>query len=171
MVVVKSPMTLHTCLIASLACVLNLAAGCGVYSFNPRGESTLSAIAVEPFENETTQYGLADQMTEYVIDAFIADGNLKVVSADVADAVLIGKMTFYERQVEKFDENDQVEEYKAVMDFQITLRNPHDQTDMWSEKVREEGIYDAATETEEDGQRRAGERLVEFVLNRTTKSW
>ena len=110
-------------------------------------------------------------MTEYVIDAFIADGNLKVVSSDVADAVLIGKLTFYERQVEKFDENDQVEEYKAVMDFQITLQNPKDQSEMWSEKVRQEGIYEADTETEEDGQRRAGARLVEFVLNRTTKSW
>ena len=170
MVVVKSPM-LHTCLIASLAVLMTLATGCGPYSFNPRGESTLSAIAVEPFDNETTQYGLADQMTEYVIDAFIADGNLKVVSADVADAILVGKLTFYERQVEKFDENDQVEEYKAVMDFQISLKNPDSDSDMWSEKVRQEGIYDANTETEEDGQRRAGERLVEYVLNRTAKSW
>jgi hypothetical protein len=168
---VKSPMILHANLVLALAIGLTLLTGCGVYTFNPRGESSFSSIAVEPFENETSQYGLADQMTEYVIDAFIADGNLKVVSSDVADALLIGKLTFYERQVEKFDENDQVEEYKAVMDFQITLQNPKDQSEMWSEKVRQEGIYEADTETEEDGQRRAGERLVEFVLNRTTKSW
>jgi len=162
---------IRACLVSALTIGLALVAGCGVYTFNPRGESSLSSIAVEPFENETTQYGLADQITEYVIDAFIADGNLKVVPSDVADALLIGKLTFYERQVETFDENDQVKEYKAVMDFQLTLRDAGDQTDMWTEKVRQEGIFDAATESEEDGQRRAGERLVEFVLNRTTKSW
>jgi len=159
---------LHSALL--LATVLILA-GCGVYSFNPRGKSTINSIAVEPFENQTTQYGLEALMTEFVIDAFIADGNLKVVPADIAEAVLVGKLTSYERQVERFDENDQVQEYKIVMDFELTLRNPAEQTDIWTEKVRQEGVYDADTESEEDGQRRAGSRLVEVVLNRTTKSW
>lgn len=145
--------------------------GCGVYTFNPRGKSSISSIAVDPFENETTQYGLADLMTEFVVDAFIADGNLDVVPVDVADAELVGKLTFYERQVEQFDENDQVTEYKVVMDFNITLRNPSDQSEIWTDQVRQDGIYDAATETEEDGQRRAGSRLVEYILNKTTKSW
>jgi hypothetical protein len=146
-------------------------AGCGVYSFSQRGASTINSIAVEPFENDTPQFGLADLITEAVIDAIIADGNLRVVSPDVADALLISRLTGYQRQVERFDESDQVQEYKVVLDLEITLRNPADQSDIWSERVRQEGIYDAADESEEDGQRRAGARLVEYVLNRTTKSW
>jgi hypothetical protein len=145
--------------------------GCGVYTFNPKGRSDIQTIAVEPFENQTAEFGLADRLTEVVVDALIADGNLNVVPIAGADAVLIGSLTHYERVVEKFDENDQVEEYKVVMDFELTLRNPRDQADIWTERVRQEGIYNASDETEEDGQLRAGTRLVEVVINKTTKSW
>ena len=73
--------------------------------------------------------------------------------------------------MEQFDENDQVQEYKVVMDFQITLRDPQNQSDIWTQSMRQEGIYSATEETEEDGQQRAGARLVEAVIDRTTKSW
>ena len=145
--------------------------GCSVYSFNPRGQSDIQTIAIEPFENQTSEYGLADRLTEVIVDAFIADGNLRVVSADGADAVLVGTLTHYERTAEKFDENDQVEEYKIIMDFRIALRNPDDQADIWSEQMRQEGIYNAVEESEEEGQERAGARLVQAVIDKTTKSW
>lgn len=37
--------------------------------------------------------------------------------------------------------------------------------------MNQEGVFDAVSETEEDGQSRAGARLVEAILNKTTKSW
>lgn len=160
-------------LLAAVLVVGLLAAvvACGVYTFNPRGKSSIATIAVESFENNTAQYGLADQMTEAVIDAFIADGSMKVVSSDVAEAILIGTLTSYERAVHEFDENDQVSQYKVLLGVSISLRNPADQSAFWTEQLTLDGIYQADTETEEDGQRGAGEQLVEAVLNRTTKSW
>ena len=157
--------------IVILSALMLLAVGCGVYTFNPKGHSDIQTISVEPFENQTPEYGLADRLTEVVIDALIADGNLKVVPAEGADAILFGTLTHYERVVEKFDENDQVEEYKVLMDFELTLRNPRDDAVIWTESVRQEGIFSADEETEEDGQRRAGDRRVEVVINKTTKSW
>ncbi len=145
--------------------------GCGVYTFNPRGQSDYNAIAIEPFENKTSEYGLAERITETVVDAFIADGSVKIVPAAGADALLEGILTSYRRVVEKYDESDQVEQYKIVMEFEITLKNPDDETDIWSERMVQEGVYDASEEVEEDGQRRASERLVDAVLNKTTKSW
>jgi len=145
--------------------------GCGVYTLNPRGKSDINNIAVEPFENKTNEFGLADIITEIVIDAFIADGSLKIVSLDNSDAYLVGILTRYERVPSKFDENDQVEEYKVLMDFEIALKNPKDDSEKWREKITQEGIYNAHDETEEDGQERAGKRLVEAIINKTTKSW
>lgn len=146
-------------------------AGCGVYTFNPRGKSEISTIAVEPFDNQTPEYGLTDRLTEVIIDAFITDGNLKVVPLDDADAILTGTLLKYERAVERFDENDQVEEYKVVMDFEITLKNPKDQSEIWTERLTQQGVYNASDQTEEDGQQIAGQRLVEAIINKTTKSW
>jgi hypothetical protein len=37
--------------------------------------------------------------------------------------------------------------------------------------MNQQGVYDADTETEEVGQLRAVERLIEDIINRTTKSW
>lgn len=145
--------------------------GCGVYTMNPKGKSEIRTISIEQLENETNEFGLADRLTEFIIDAFIADGNLKVVSPDQADAILMGSLTRHERVPDAFDQNDQVETYKMVMDFRIILQNAASGEDYWSQTTRQEGVYDADTETEEDGQRRAGARLVEMIINRTTKSW
>lgn len=156
---------------AAILVLIVAAYGCGVYTLNPKGKSDVSTIAVEPFENKTAEFGLADRLTEVIVDALIVDGNLKIAPVSGADVVLIGTLIGYQRVVEKFDENDRVQQYKVIMDFELTLRNPRDQSDIWTQKVRQEGIYDANTQTEEDGQRAAGVRLVEVIINKTTKSW
>ena len=148
-----------------------ICAGCGVYTFNPKGKSDIQNIAIEPFENKTSEFGLADRITEIIIDAFIADGTMKIVPSDNADAYLVGVLSRYERVPHKFDENDQVEEYKVLMDFEIVLKNPKDDSEKWRQRLTQEGIYNANDETEEDGQQRAGQRLVEAIINKTTKSW
>ena len=148
-----------------------LVSGCGVYSLSGRGQSEISTISIEPFENDTNRYELTDRLTETIVDAFISDGNLKVVPGQQADALLQGSLLTYKREPYKFDENDQVQQYKVVMGFQVSLLNPREDTQYWSEQLNMEGIYDANTETEEDGQQRAAQRLVDAIINKTTKSW
>jgi hypothetical protein len=150
---------------------LGLISACGVYTFNPRGKSEIATMAVEPFENSTPQYGLADFMTETVIDAFIAEGSIKIVSSDAAQALLVGKLTRYERLAHEFNEFDQVSRYKVQVGVDVALKNPADRSDIWSIQLTLDGVYDAETEAEEDGRRRVAEQLVEAVLNKTTKSW
>ena len=77
----------------------------------------------------------------------------------------------YEKLPFKFDQTDQVEEYKVLLDLQVTLKNPKDDSEIWTEHMTQEGVYNANSETEQDGQQRAGARLVDAILNRTTKSW
>ncbi|MBK7140477.1 MAG: hypothetical protein IPH75_00180 [bacterium] len=146
-------------------------AGCGVYTLNPAGKSAIKSITVEQIENKTTEFGLTDRLTEFVIDAFIKEGSMKVVPEGMGDASLIAILNRYQKLPAKFDENDQVEEYKIVLDLQVTLKNPKDDSEIWTEHMIQEGLYNASSQTEEDGQRAAGNRLVEAILNRTTKSW
>jgi hypothetical protein len=144
---------------------------CGVYSFKSSGKSTIGTIAIESFEDRTGQYGLADLLYQSVNDAFIADGNIRVVSADVAEAILMTSLTRYERRVQEYDANDRVSQYKVVINFDLTLRNTADGSDYWTLNVALDGLYNADEETEEDGQREVGVKLVETVINKTTKSW
>jgi hypothetical protein len=151
--------------------------GCAVYTFNPKGQSEIKSINIERFENKTPEYGLADQMSDLVIDAFIADGNLKVVPLENADAVLSGVLTRYERKPYKYDQNDQVASYEVVIDFDITLKKPKTDSEIWREKMTQRGIYNVLAsetgdvETEADGQQKAIKLLVEAIINKTTKGW
>ena len=137
----------------------------------PAGKSSIKSIAVLPFENQTDQYELTDRLTEIIVDQFIEDGNLKLLPESSADAVLSGVLTRYSRVANIYTETDEVTEYKVLMDFRVTLTDPKDSKEIWTEQMNQEGVFDAVSETEEDGQNRAGARLVEAILNRTTKSW
>ena len=146
------------------------ATGC-IYTFNPKGKSDLKTLAVEPFGNNTSEYGLSDRLTTIIIDAFIKDGSMRIVPADKADAVLHGTLSGYERQVAAFDTTDQVSQYKVVLTCEITLKATKNDSTLWTQSMIQEGVYSAANETEEQGQQRAGEHLVEAILTKTTKDW
>ena len=156
--------------IVLICCLPILLAGC-VYTFNPKGKSSIKSIAIERFTNRTGEFGLEDIMTDQIIDAFIADGNLKVVEAEYADALLSGSLTAYERRPYNPDENDVVEDYSIRMYFDIKLTNPVDNTEIWTARINQQGIYNINNEQESDGQQRAITFLVEDIINRTTQSW
>jgi len=155
-----------------IALVLAGLSGCGVYSFSPGGKSSIKSIAVTQFENETIEVGLSSTMTELVINAFIADGNLKVVSENAADAVLQGTLSSYAREPHTFDEADNVSRYAVRIVFNIVLKKGGgSDEELWKQTFTSEGIYLSDEETEEDGQNRAAQKLVIDVINRTTKNW
>ena len=145
--------------------------GCSVYTFNPQGKSTLESISIELFENTTAEYGLEDRMTEQVIDAFIADGSIKIVPESNAEALLIGKLIKYDRKPYDPNELDQVESYAIYMTFEIRLVKTLDNTDIWTNNINQFGVYNIEEEVEEDGQQRAIEKLVDDIINKTIKNW
>ncbi len=55
--------------------------------------------------------------------------------------------------------------------FDVTLQKGESDEELWKETFYSEGIYSADTETEEEGQAKAADKLVVDVINRTTKSW
>jgi hypothetical protein len=156
--------------IASFA-IIAAAAGCGIYSFSAGGKSSIKTIAITQFENKTVESGLSSRMTDLVVDAFIADGTLKVVSPDKADAVLSGTLTSYDRKAKEYTEADNVSQYAVTVVFDVVLNDPKAEKEIWKERFISEGIYDSRSETEDEGQVRAADKLVVDIINRTTKSW
>jgi hypothetical protein len=153
------------------AVVLAYLGGCGIYSFSPGGKSSIKTLAIPPIENRTIESGLTTRLTDIVIDAFIANGSMKIVSSDAADAVLIGALTKYERKAKTYDESDNVTQYAVYLSFDLALKDGAGEKEIWKDSFYSEGIYDAFTETEEDGQSRAAEKLVTDIINRTTRNW
>lgn len=144
---------------------------CSVYSFKSGGEPLVKSIAVTQLENKTLEAGVADRITELVIDQMISDGKIDVVGPANAEAVLQGALTSYRRDADEFDETDIVTSYVVRLVVHLALVKPISNDTVWVATFENEGKYLAESEVEEDGQARAVERLVIDILNKTTRSW
>ncbi|MCI0596119.1 MAG: LPS assembly lipoprotein LptE [candidate division Zixibacteria bacterium] len=144
---------------------------CGPYSFNPGGSGAKS-IAVPLFENQTTQFGVREALTDSVSARFLRDNTLKITSTAGAELLLAGAIVRYERTAHAFDASQQVKQYVVNVWADVAVTNQKDKKIVWEQKeLLGFGIYDAATETEEEGKVRAVSRLAEIIVNRTLRGW
>jgi hypothetical protein len=144
--------------------------GCGPYSFNPGGGA--KTIAVLLFENETTQFGVREALTDSVSNRFLRDNTLKLAPAAAADLKLSGSVVRYERAAYTYDEKQNVKQYVVRIWAKVSIENQKEKKNLWEEpEMLGFGIYDAASETEEQGKQRAVAKLAEDIVNRTVKSW
>jgi len=161
----------YTCTLGTLMATLVIAS-CGPYSFNPGGRGGLSSIAVPLFENRTAEYGIRELLTEGVIDRFVRDGSLKVLNERLADAVLRGAVVGYQSDPYNYDAGEIVSEYRVTITVNVRVEDPVKRNVVWEEEAMSQwGLYEASTETEDDGKRRAVEKLAEDIVNRTVKGW
>ena len=151
-----------------LAC---LCAGCAPYSFSGGRTALVQSINVPVFENETAEFGLAEQLTAGVIDGFVTDNQVQVLDASAAEATLTGRITDYQRKAYTFDETDQVSEYIVEIWVTAELVKRDGSGAVWTQpSLRGFGVY-ASTADETEGQRLAIEKLTEDIINLTIRSW
>lgn len=144
---------------------------CGPYSFNPGG-SGAKTIAVPLFENQTTQFGVREALTDSVTARFLRDNSLKVSAPGSAELLLAGTVVRYERLPYTYDAAQQVKQYVVNVRADVTVTSQKDKKIVWEEKgLLGFGIYDALSETEEEGKARAVGKLAEDIVNRTARGW
>ncbi len=152
--------------------VLPLVAGsCAFYSPVPSQTAKVESIGVPLMKNETAEFGLAEQLTEGVTDGLIEDNAMKVVDPSRAEGVLEATILNYERSAYTFDAEENVSEYLVEITIKASLINRETGAPIWeASSIRARGEF-SASETEQDGQRRAIDELIAEILNRTVKSW
>ena len=114
---------------------------------------------------------LADRLTDAVIKAFIGEGTISVKEASKAEAVLVGTVTEYKREPFTYDRQDNVSQFAAKVKVHVKTVKANTEEVIWEEDFIAQGVYEAASETEGDGQTRAIDILTRNILDRTTKSW
>jgi len=144
---------------------------CTPYSFSGGRTALVKSMAVPVFENETTQFGLAEALTSGIIDGIVEDNQVKIEDATTAEAVLNGRVLDYQRKAYTFDENDQVKEYLVEIWVAADLVKKDGTGSIWNAaSIRGFGDY-AADSSETIGQQRAIKKITEDIINRTVKSW
>jgi outer membrane lipopolysaccharide assembly protein LptE/RlpB len=150
---------------------LAVVTGCGVYSFSGAGKAPFETLTVSPFANNTIEYELGDRLTDAVVDAFIRENLVKIVEPARAEAVMDGTVASYRRDPYTYDQQDNVSQYAVKVSVKVKVVKPESEDIIWEKDFYAEGVYDANTETEEDGQTRAVTLLTADIVNNTTNSW
>jgi len=167
-----SPLFTAYCLLATASCLLLLISGCGVYSFSGSGLSGIKTIAIPLFDNQTAEYGIRETLTEKIAERFVQDNTLKVVNEKIAESILHGVITKYEREAHTFDEQENITEYIVRIWVKVNFEEKKNKKTIWKEdNLLGWGIYSAEDETEDLGKERAIEKLAEDIVNKTVKGW
>lgn len=151
---------------------LLVAVSCGVYTFSPSALGGIKSLAIPLFENQTTESGLREDLTDRLSRAFVDDNTLRVVPEGGADAILRGSVISYSREAYTYSEAEVVSEYIVRIGINVEFAEKKSGKIIWEEKnMSNWGTYDSATQSEDDGKEMAIGKLVEDILNKTVKGW
>ena len=160
---------------AVLVCIMF--AGCG-YTTSTLLPGHIKTVAIPVFGNETVEYGLEQELTEAVVDKFVADGHLKVVPEKDADSVILARIREYQNQVFGYDRQEQAQEYQVVIRISVVFKDVVKNKIRWEETSMVETsryyvtpIAGQEASTEEVGRQKAIAALADNILTRTVQGW
>ena len=110
--------------------IIIVLSGCS-YSFYSNAYPHLKKIRVMAFENQSSEFELADKALEMLSMQFRNDGRLRVVT-QAADCQLEGVVINYKEDIYSFDSANNIQDYQIRLSFSITF------TDL----TRNETIYE-----------------------------
>lgn len=145
---------------------------CGVYTFSPSALGGVKSIAIPLFENQTLESDIGEKLTDGLSATFVTDNSLRVLPEGRSDSILRGTVVSYKREAYTYVESEVVSEYIVSIEIDIKFIESKSDKVIWEDShMSNWGTYDSAGETEEMGQDRAIDKLVEDILNRTVKGW
>lgn len=127
-------------------CLLSGISGCG-YTTRSMIATRFRSVYVQPFENKVDISRETDALNKYKIyrplletditkavsNKYLFDGNLRPVRKELADVILKGELIEYRRDPLRYDDNDEVSEYRISLIVNIILWDRNEDKVVWEE--------------------------------------
>ena len=159
------------------AAVLIAAAACG-YSFRSPVPAHLNTVYVPTFENETREFQLTQQLTERVINEFLNESRLQLVSdEEEADLVVLGAIRDYQEEALSYDPgqeaNPDVFTRRILLTVDLRLQDRVQDETLWENpSLTEWGEFnEEANEDREVGIDRAVDKIAEEILRHVVEEF
>jgi hypothetical protein len=123
-------------LILVLLSLLLMLSSCG-YRFTPVGgvvPEDSRTIAILSFVNGTNEPYVDVEVTKAVVDEFLADGRLKIISSEAADLVLKGSVTKFDITPSGYTTDNYVQSYTVSIGVNVTVEDGKTHKIIWQEK-------------------------------------
>ncbi len=121
--------------IAALLALLTLVSSCG-YHFTMVGgvvPEDAKTIAIPVFINDTLEPYADVEVTKAVVEEFLTDARLRVVSPESADLVLRGRITKFLLTPLSYTADSYVQQYSVSITVDLSLQDARTQKILWQE--------------------------------------
>ena len=154
-------------------CVAFTLLTCGCYSFRGQTAGAIKTLAIPTFENESTEFGLGESITDEVIRQFQKDGTLRIVSEAQADGILRSRIIRVDDQPYTARSDQTVEEYRFTMSCRIELVNPKTEESSWTMTQSWWAVYpyNGSLENRDAAVKEAVGKMTQDILNKIVGSW
>jgi len=161
---------LHCGIVISLLIVLH---SCWYYSFSGALPSHLNSIAIPLFDDRTAYPNIRENLSNKVIDTFIADNRLKVTNEDMADLILTGTISSISEQAAAVSAGEVVTEYRVVVSVRVKCEDLKLAKVLYDKTIQNYGLMPAQGGIEERDKaiEEALELITEDILNSTFSIW
>ena len=156
--------------------VFGLLTGC--YSFSGGGglPSHIRTVYVAPADNQSSQFGLSESLTEQLLDAARQRLGLRLASESEADAVIGATIRRWSDDAVNFDAvagvGADVFQRRVTISASIQILDVANNTIIWeSQGLTGSGEYRPDNETEEQGTMVALENLVQQIVDGAQSQW
>jgi len=147
--------------------------GCFSYSFKGALPSHIKTVAIPLFNDYTAYPGVREDLTNKVVDGFISDNTLRVVSESEADIIVTGTISSISQKARIITSGEEVQEFQMFVNVQAKCEDIRMNKVLWEKTINEFGILPASsTQDERDAAvQEALDKISEDILNSTLANW
>jgi hypothetical protein len=146
---------------------------CGYYSFSGSTlPSDMKTIAIPVFEDRTSEFGVKESITDYLIQEYTKDNTLKIADPRSADSILEGTITSIRDEAGAYDASEQVKDIKVYVSIDVKFRELKKQKILWEGQLSQWGTYEPGSANgRKGGIDEAVKKLVTEIVNKTIAGW
>jgi hypothetical protein len=146
---------------------------CAMYSFKGSLPSFIQTIAIPLFDDNTSYPNIREDLTNKVVDAFIADNTLKIANESDADLLLNGTITSISQRAAILTSGEDVQEFQVYVNVKVKCEDVKNSKIYWEKTLSQFGsMPGSGTQDERDiAIADAVEKITEDILNNTLANW
>ncbi len=157
---------------------MTLALGACMYSFEGGGfPSHIRTIYIEPFENNTAQFDIEQELFARLIEELPAKLGLQSAGRENADAILTGEIRRYRDVAQNYRAGDPgaaggVLSHEVEVGISIQLVDVRDNVIRWeSSSLVGRGTYQPGSQNDDIAQQKAIESIIEQIMDGAQSQW
>ena len=147
--------------------------------YNPAPQTLphhIKSIAIKPFINKSSIFGIEEKLTLRIIDEFLRDGRYMIKNENEADGVIEGEIKSYIMIPIQYNPNMIPTAYKITLNYAIKMIDKHTNTILWEENtlVANQIFSDPSLPggmTEEEARERLWEVIAKDTVKRTVEGF